>query len=448
MGGSKMEDNVMKEVTHDALTGLRDWGAFFQDVKKSVTMSRRSHIVFVQLLQLKRINRKYNIHVGDRLLGEVADYLDKLDTNYTAYRTNNSRFMLMGPECSREEADGMLVRIRSRFQENWEIAYEGQKYDVQAKACLIHFFLEPMDTELDLLDKMNHAVSVFRAKERKGILFFNEELNADMLRKRYILNEVRYAVEHKTFQAFYQPIYDCNEKRFVSAESLIRLYGRDGTFLSPGEFIPMAEENGLIDGISWIMLEKVCAFLGEHPDLPIDAISVNMTGQQILDATFTRRIEENLEKYGVEGSRLRIEITERTITDDFAEVRKVMEYLSEKGIQFYLDDFGTGYSNLSSMLSLPFEVIKFDQSLIRMMDGTDKGQRTIGLLADIMHENDYSIVAEGIETAGQVQNAFERNLDRIQGYYYARPMPGEELAEFLAKYPGVEKTRENMSEDA
>ncbi len=433
-----MSDNVSNEVTYDALTGLRDWGAFFQDVKKSVAEGRRSHIVFVQLLQLKRINRKYNIHIGDRLLAVIAGYLEKLDERYTAYRTNNSRFMMIGPECTQDGADELLGRIRTRFQENWDIDYDGKTHEVQAKACLIHFFLEPRDTELDLLDKINHAVSVFRTKERKGILFFNEELNEDMLHKRYVLNEVRYAVDYKTFRVFYQPIYDCNEKRFVSAESLIRLYGRDGTFLSPGEFIPMAEENGLIDGISWIMLEKVCEFLGEHPDLPIDAISVNMTGQQIVDPTFSGRIEENLVKYGVDGSRLRIEITERTVLDDFAEVRRVMEYLAEKGIQFYLDDFGTGYSNLASMLSLPFEVIKFDQSLVRMMEDTDKGQRTIGLLADIMHENNYSIVAEGIETVGQVQNACERNLDRIQGYYYARPMPGEELVEFLKKYPGTE----------
>ena len=193
----------------------------------------------------------------------------------------------------------------------------------------------------------------------------------------------------------------------------------------------MAEENGLIDSISWIVLEKVCRFLGEHPQLPLKNISINMTGQQILDPTFIGRIEGNLDQYGVDGSRLRIEITERTITEDYAEVRKVMAYLAGKGIQFYLDDFGTGYSNLASMLSLPFEAIKFDQSLINMMNGTDKGLRTISLLADIMHENDYYIVAEGVETAEQMKLAKERSLDRIQGYYYAKPMPGEDLVSFL-----------------
>lgn len=423
--------NTSGEISCDALTGLRDWKTFFRDVERKIAGGIRAHVIFIQLLQLKRVNRKYGISVGDRLLEDIGDYLEKLEEGYIAYRTTNSRFMLLGPECSREKADALLGRIRGRFEEIWPVEEDGERHEVLTKAYFIHFFLEPRETENDLLEKINHAVSVFRLREKKGILFFNEELNADMLYKRYIMEEVRFAIEHKTFRIYYQPIYDCSEGAFVSAESLIRLIGRDGTFLSPGEFIPMAEENGLIDHISWIVLEKVCQFLGEHPELPLRNISINMTGQQILDPTFIGRVERNMETYGVDGERLRIEITERTITEDYAEVRKVMAYLSGKGIQFYLDDFGTGYSNLASMLSLPFEAIKFDQSLIGMMNGTDKGLRTISLLADIMHENDYYIVAEGVETADQVELAKERCLDRIQGYYYAKPMPGEELVDFL-----------------
>ena len=248
-----------------------------------------------------------------------------------------------------------------------------------------------------------------------------------------MLREIRYAIDHRTFEMYYQPIYSCREGRFTSAESLIRLFSRDGAFISPGEFIPMAEDNGLIDQISWIVLEKVCRFLGSHPELPLDTASVNLTGQQILDPSFIGRIEALLADCRLDGRHLRLEITERTITEDFDEVKRVMERLAERGIRFYLDDFGTGYSNLASMLSLPFEVIKFDQSLIKIMDGTPQGQRTIGLLAEIMHENRYQIVAEGIETEAQARMAHEKGLDSIQGFFYARPLPEEKLIEFLTK---------------
>lgn len=424
-----MAGQDFKEVTYDSMTGLKDRMTFFADVKSAPAEGR--HMVLIQLTQLMRINRKYGVPVGDELLRRIGEYLQNADREYTAYRIANSRLTLLGPARSGEQMGELTARIQKRFQESWFIENGGETHEVMAKALVVHFPLKLLDTENDLLDKMNYAVSVFHAKAKEGVLFFGEELNADMLHKRYVMEEVRYAVEHKTFQIYYQPIYDCQEKRFTSAESLIRLTGRKGAPISPGEFIPMAEENGLIDGISWIVLEKVCRFLGEHPDLPLKTISVNMTGQQIIDPTFIGRIEENLGKYGVDGCRLRIEITERTVTEDFAEVKKVMEKLSEKGIHFYLDDFGTGYSNLSSMLSLPFEVIKFDQSLMKIMHDAEKGLKTIGLLAEIMHENDYSIVAEGIETEGQVRNAYERRLDRIQGFYYAKPMPEDRLIEFL-----------------
>ncbi len=426
-----MDEHNVNEITYDSITGLRDRKTFFVDIKRNADAQKAGQIVLIQLTQLQRVNRKYGVSVGDALLHAMAAYLESLGREAVAYRIANSRLVLFWPEGSMEQAAGLAGEIQERFREIWPVMQDGERQEVMAKALVIHIPLVYKDTENDLLDKMNYAVSAFDRRAKDGVLFFGEELDAEMQHKKYVMEEVRHAVEHQTFRIYYQPIYDCGEGRFTSAESLIRLFARDGAFISPGEFIPMAEESGLIDGISWIVLEKVCAFLGEHPDLPLKTISVNMTGQQVLDPTFIGRIEANLEKYHVEGSRLRIEITERTVTEDFGEVRKVMEKLSEKGIRFYLDDFGTGYSNLSSMLSLPFEVIKFDQSLIQIMNDTEKGQKTIGLLADIMHENDYYIVAEGIETAFQVESAHERSLDRIQGFYYARPMAGDALMAFL-----------------
>ncbi|MCI8790214.1 MAG: GGDEF domain-containing protein [Lachnospiraceae bacterium] len=428
-----MDTSKANAITYDSMTGLRDRMTFFADIKRNAAAGRFGQIVLIQLTQLMRINRKYGVPVGDALLRAIAAYLKGLDVEAVAYRIANSRLVLFRPEGTREQAAGLAGDIQARFREIWSVDQEGQRQEIMARAHVIHFPLRLKDTENDLLDKMNYAVTVFHEKASEGVLFFGDELNADMQHKKYVMEEVRYAVENKTFQIYYQPIYDCREGRFTSAESLIRLFARDGSFISPGEFIPMAEENGLIDGISWIVLEKVCCFLGEHPDLPLKTVSVNMTGQQVLDPTFIGRIEANLEKYHLDGSHLRIEITERTVTEDFAEVRKVMEELSRKGIHFYLDDFGTGYSNLSSMLSLPFEVIKFDQSLIQIMNDTEKGQKTISLLADIMHENNYCVVAEGIETAVQVESAHENSLDRIQGFYYAKPMSEEALERFLGQ---------------
>lgn len=426
-----MDKHPSTNGSYDTLTQIKDRTSFVIDTQKYAAKGIHAHIVLVQLSQLLRINRKYGILVCDKLIYRIAQYLQALRPDYEAYRIANSRLVLLGPECCQEQANALIAEIQKRFESTWTVSHDNHTYGISTKAYFIHLFMELDDTENDLMDKMNHAISIFPNKEKDGIVFFDQEINADLRHLKYIMEELRYAIDHKTFTMYYQPIFDCHENKFTSAESLIRLNGRDGSFISPGEFIPMAEDTGLIDGISWIVLEKVCHFLGSHPDLPLKTVSINMTGQQILDPSFIQRVEESLEKNHLDGSCLRIEITERTIIEDFAEVKKVMKRLSDMGIHFYLDDFGTGYSNLSSMFSLPFEVIKFDQSLMKTITETNKALKTIGLLADIMHENEYYIVAEGIETETQARTAHECRLDRIQGYYFSKPLPEDELVKFL-----------------
>lgn len=417
--------------TYDSMTGLLDRMTFFDDVNACRESGRQVHIIMVQLSRLMQTNRKYGVAVGDQLIRDISMWLAELDEQYTGYRIANSRLMLLGPVCGRQQADECMSRIRGRFGEIWQVSCAGQTHSIMAKACFVHLFLEEDDTENDLLDKMNFGISVMENRGRDGVIFFDEEIKKEMEHRNYVLEEVRYAIEHKTFRMHYQPIYDCREEKFVAAESLIRLWDRKGDFISPGEFIPMAEENGLIDQISWIVLEKVCRFMGEHPQLPLRTVSVNLTGQQVADVTLLDRIDSLLCDCQLSGDRLRIEITERTVAEDFEEVKQVMQCLEKKGIRFYLDDFGTGYSNLSSVLSLPFEVIKFDQSLVRIMDNDRSGYRTIELLAQIMHENGMMVVAEGIETAQQVRTAKETGVDRIQGFYFAKPLSEEGLEAFL-----------------
>ncbi len=429
-----MNDSWNTGATYDAMTKLKDRMTFFKDINRRKAEGSRAHILLIQPSQLIWVNRRYGILAGDQLIRDIARYLDTLDPDYSAYRIANSRFVLIGPACTRQQADDFAARVRRRFDESWQITAGERPYSIRARAYLVHLFLTPEDVgENALIDKISYALSSLSRLGSDGMLFFDEAIKQAMQHQEYVLREIRYAIDHRTFEMYYQPIYSCREGRFTSAESLIRLFSRDGAFISPGEFIPMAEDNGLIDQISWIVLEKVCRFLGSHPELPLDTASVNLTGQQILDPSFIGRIEALLADCRLDGRHLRLEITERTITEDFDEVKRVMERLAERGIRFYLDDFGTGYSNLASMLSLPFEVIKFDQSLIKIMDGTPQGQRTIGLLAEIMHENRYQIVAEGIETEAQARMAHEKGLDSIQGFFYARPLPEEKLIEFLTK---------------
>ena len=209
------------------------------------------------------------------------------------------------------------------------------------------------------------------------------------------------------------------------------LFDENGVLISPGEFIPLAEKNGLIDEISWLVLKKVCKFLGEHPDLPLKSVSINMSIQQLTDRSLLRRVHSCQAQYGVPSEKLRIEITERTVTENPAQVGAVMAQLAAEGIRFYLDDFGVGYSNLASMISLPFETVKLDSSLLGGIDQNAKLYDTVRLLVQMMHNAGFIVVAEGIERLSQLECVKALGVDRIQGYYYARPMPEKELETFL-----------------
>ncbi len=177
------------------------------------------------------------------------------------------------------------------------------------------------------------------------------------------------SIRQRRFKVWYQPVFNLKTNRFSSAEALLRLRDYDGEPVSPSEFIPLAEETGLIDDLSWIVLEEVCTLLGQMRD-KIDSISINLSMQQFEDRSLCARIHECLNRCGLNPDQLKIEVTERVLLQDMDYMKRMMEEMTGEGFGFYLDDFGTGYSNLSCALSLPFEYIKLDRSLWYVCPGT------------------------------------------------------------------------------
>lgn len=260
--------------------------------------------------------------------------------------------------------------------------------------------------------------------EREGVL-------VDFMRKAYVLEQLGRALEKDELQVYYQPVYDCRTGTYTTAESLVRLFAEDGELISPAEFIPLAEKNDLIDAVSWAVWRKVCVFLGTHPELPLKAVSVNLTARQIETPEMMNKLQEFLKKIDLAGKKIWIEITERSMAEDPQAVSDVMEELGKEGIGFYLDDFGIGYSNLAGVLKLPFEVVKLDCSLFQDIDTEEKMHQMVYYLIKMLHCGGFNVVAEGVEEEAQARLAKEVEVDLIQGYYYARPIPEDELVKFL-----------------
>ena len=382
----------------------------------------------INLDHFESVNRKYGTRQGDAFLYTVARYLESFSSHYRAYRSSSTRFVLMGEYVNRKEAEACARSIQARFVDPW--ATKDAEHVLEASFAHMVTPRRERD-ESRVAEQMAHTIAYAQEKGGGRLVFFDERLRGMYERRKYVLEQVRRGLEEESFEVYYQPVFSVKEGRFTTAESLLRLFDENGVLISPGEFIPLAEKNGLIDEISWLVLKKVCQFIGEHPALPLDSVSINMSIQQLTDRNFARRVHSCQAQYGVPSGKLRFEITERTVAEKPAQVNAVMAQLAAEGIRFYLDDFGVGYSNLASMINLPFETVKLDASLIRNIDDNAKMHDTVRLLVQMMHNAGFSVVAEGVERSAQVDCVKALGVDRVQGYYYARPMPEKEMETFL-----------------
>ncbi len=415
-------------IGRDALTELPNRPSFFKALSRYKAKGLLSHIVLVHVCQLDKVNKRYGMNGGDYLLYNVARYLENVSSNYRVYRFGNTHFVMLGDFHSMTEAEAITAEIYERFSKPWIV--EGEKWTQQIQLIHLKCASEEND-ENTLIEKLNYMLTYSKDKNESMKMYFSDEVKALYERKLYVLNEVKKALRDETFELYYQPVYFSKEKTFKTAEVLLRLFTEDGAAISPGEFIPIAEENGLGDDISWFVFRKAMEFMVEHPELPLDSISVNMSIQQMRKSYIDEKIEELSEIYVSMAHKIRIEITEGVITKNPALATKVMTDLVNGGLNFYLDDFGMGYSNFARVLELPFEVVKLDRSIMQKIDMDEKFYLIVKSMVEMLHNAGFVVLAEGLERESQIQKATELGIDRVQGFYYARPMSAHSLIEFL-----------------
>lgn len=415
----------------DALTELQNRSRFFEQLKHYKDKNQCAHVVLVHLRRFDTVNKRFGMKTGDALLYKIARYLENLNPEYRVYRYGNTHFTMLGDFTTLKEAEVLTDKIIERFEYGWDLSGNEWTQHIQ----LIHMEAKPEDNEPNLkVDQLSFLLAKEKDKDENTKLFFDEELKKSYARKYYVLSEVRKAIEEESFELYYQPIYSCKEGKFLTAEVLLRLFTEDGTVISPGEFIPIAEEYKLIDDITWLVLRKSMKFLDAHRDIPLETISVNMSVQQMNAEYLNDKVAIAQQSFGALLYKLRIEITENVITQNPEVAAQIMRFTTNEGAGFYLDDFGVGFSNLARVFELPFEVVKLDRSLMVRIEKNQKAYNILKSLVEMLHNAGFKVVAEGLETESQVQKAMEIGVDRIQGFYYAKPMNGDDLIKFLEEH--------------
>ncbi|MGN0507073.1 MAG: EAL domain-containing protein [Lachnospiraceae bacterium] len=297
-------------------------------------------------------------------------------------------------------------------------------------ALLLHAESFPTANDLEHFLEFVHEETV---RENRQTMVVADEFLAKYREKFEMKQKIIEALKEDRVEAFFQPIYSNHERRFTSAEALVRIRERDGSLLLPGKFIPVAEESGLILGLGERVFEKTCQFLKstDAVRLGIQYIEINLSVIQCEQSDLAERLISIMEKYQVQAGYINLEITETASISARATLLENMKKLIEYGVSFSLDDFGKGKSNLMYVVEMPVSIVKLDYDIIKAFFCSEKAQHVVRAVIGMAHEMDLKLVAEGIEEKEEKDMMQQEGIDYIQGYYYEQPLPEKQFLKFL-----------------
>lgn len=384
-------------------------------------------VLFIDLDNFKTVNDTLGHDAGDQLLQQVAKRLERgLLATDTIGRLGADEFVLIVEDLAQNTVDA-LVRVRDvaeflRQQFNQPFELQGLPYVCTVSIGVVMFSDANEDIE-NLLKGADLALAAAKLNGRNQVQFFNPAMQVVVTRRTRIEKALRAAMSNHSLLLHIQPQVDC-QGHIVSMEGLLRMTDPELGVVSPGEFIPVAETSGLIIPLGEWVVESACTLLAswqKDASLSKLVLAVNVSPKQFYHEHFVKHVIDCLEKYGIPGKSLALEVTESLLIDDVDTTVQKMQVLGAKGVQFALDDFGTGYASLSYLKRLPLTQLKIDQSFVRdlLVDQNDEAiVRTIIALGNSL---DLDVVAEGVETEQQAERLRELGCHFFQGYHFGRP---------------------------
>lgn len=363
------------------------------------------------------------------LLKSIAEYIYRLSSKSMLYIADNDKFFLAIEGNAYMIIEELLNEIKKRFTEPWKCG--DMETILHAHICLIKC---PDDAQnIQHIFDYAHCLNNKPHEGTCGI-FYAEKLDINYkLRKNQIQNAIDYALHNDTFEVYYQPIVDGKTGRVVSAEALLRLNDPLMGFISPEEFIPVAEKNGNILRIGRMVFESVCRFINKEDITKkgIKYIEINLSVVQCMQQQLVDELLEIIDRYNVGEDQIVLEVTE-TVANYSPEMLTInMNRLSELGIGLALDDYGTGYSNMTFMLETPFNIVKLDKSIVWSSFSNQKSKIALADTIAMIKNLGMEIVAEGVETKEHADKLIEMECEYLQGYYFAKALPEREFIEML-----------------
>lgn len=414
----------------DAVTDLFNRKFMGEYIQNKYLTDKAFGIIVIALDDFKFVNKTYGVESGDHLLYQVGQFLERQKAGSTVFRFGSDQFCVVLNR-NMENIATVSEQIKERFLHPW---YDENEVPIMMSAsiCCIDC---PKDAAgyRELIEVIDYSMSITK-KTRKGLITFAGDIDLDKIKRdKAIERAVSLAISRDELMVYYQPIFSVTKGVYNSAEALVRLNDPELGWISPEEFIPISEKNGLIVEMGEIILDKVCHFIHEFKlsETSIEYVEVNISPIQMIQPNFAERAIAILEKYDVHPTQINMEITETATVNSSAAVTQNIQRLVEYGITFSLDDYGSGNANISYINKMPFKIIKIDKYLIWDSFKNSTAGITLEYTIGMLNALKLNIVAEGVETEEMKKQLADFGCHYMQGWYYSKAVPGNEFMALL-----------------
>lgn len=415
----------------DKRQGAFNGTAFKTVFNNNVVRGKKFDVLGVRVSGLRYIGDTLGEESESEILREIVQFLIREAGKKRVFVISQTKYaiLLHEGEDSKSIADKIYGRFSQPFSSN------GLQISLAVNTCLIKCPDVAAKTK-DALSVMEYCLDEKNITEHNETVIAHKEILEKGQRETLILQAMRRALKDNGFEVFYQPIYSVKKARLTSAEALIRMKDFGLGFVSPDEFIPLAEKNGLILDIGEFVFRDVCRFISERQlwEMGIENVHVNLSVVQCMQESLHEVIMRIMDEYGLDYGMIHLEMTESAAVASEETLKSNMGKLIEKGVYFALDDYGTGFSNTVTMMKYPFRLIKLDKSMVWSASDSEKAMSLLKHTISMINDMNMEIVAEGVETAAQANMLATMGCDYFQGYYYSRPVNAESFIKTLREH--------------
>ena len=434
----ELESQLTHLAFHDSLTSLANRSLFQQQLEFALIRQRRSNhrvaIIFLDLDNFKEVNDTLGHDRGNTLLVEVSERLRQfLDRRDAIARLGGDEFAILLEDIHDEaQVQTIAQQVKALFQ----IPFFLDTHETVITASMGIAISQPGDAPSDVL--RNADVAMYAAKFGGGDRYalFETDMHQQMIRRKAMRDDLRRAISSGQFALQYQPIVSLDTEEIVGAEALLRWTHPDQGTLSPGEFIALAEENGMIVPIGHWVMQQVFQDAARWQRAAVDhaalLLTINLSSRQLREPHFVKDVQALMEKSGVDPNGIMFEITETILVENTVPALDVLTQLRALGVRLGIDDFGTGYSSLSYLQRMSLDMIKIARSFVERVGEGEDNYALAQAIFSMGKSLRLIVIAEGIETAQQLRLLRELGCDWAQGYYFAQPMPADEFAELVS----------------